>query len=137
RARGAGLEPGDRRAAGEARGELRLGCRPSLAEVGPALVVDRDNGRRGDPVTEVGCFGAGHRVAERATDREADAAEVDDRGADVEAVGDLGDAGVEDGVAGDPELARGLALPAETEADHVADDRLAQRRPGAAGRRGD
>jgi hypothetical protein len=92
------------------------------------FVVDRDDGRGRDATAEVGRFGAGHRVAERAADREADAAEVDDRGADVEAVGDRGDAGVEDGVAGDPELTRRLVLPAEAEADHVADDRLAQRR---------
>ena len=53
------------------------------------------------------------------------------------AVGDLAHAVVEDGVAGDPEHAVLLALPAQREADHVADDRVAQRRAVAAGRGGD
>ena len=59
------------------------------------------------------------------------------RGVDLEAVGDLAHAVVEDGVARDPQHAVLLALPAQREADHVADDRMAQRRAVAARRRGD
>ena len=44
---------------------------------------------------------------------------------------------VEHGVARDPQRAVLLALPAQREADHVADDRVAERRPVAARRRGD
>ena len=79
----------------------------------------------------------GHRVVERTGDREADAAEVEDRGADVEAVRDLAHAVVEDGVAGDPDGAVLLALPSEREADHVADERAAERRAVAAWGGGD
>ncbi len=62
---------------------------------------------------------------------------MDQRGVDLEPVGDLADAVVEDGVAGDPEHPVLLALPGQREADDLADDRVAQRRPVAAGRRGD
>ena len=56
---------------------------------------------------------------------------------DLQPVGDLAHAVVEDGVAGDPEHAVLLAVPAQREADHVADDRVAQRRAVAARRGGD
>jgi hypothetical protein len=69
--------------------------------------------------------------------READAAEVDQRRSHLDPIGDLADAVVEDGVAGDPEGSVLLALPAQGEADDVADDGPAQRRPVAAGGGGD
>ena len=53
------------------------------------------------------------------------------------AVGHLAHAVVEDGVAGDPDDAVLLAVPSEREADHVADDRAAERRAVAAGGGGD
>ena len=62
---------------------------------------------------------------------------MEQRDIDVEPVGDLADAVVEHGVAGDPERAVALAVPAQGEADHVADDRVAERRAVATGRRGD
>src|SRR6478736_3218618 len=124
-------EPGGR------RGELGFDALAALAEVAPALVVDRDRGLRLQQPAELDRLLRGQRVAQRAGDREADAAEVDERGADVDAIGDLPDAVVEDRVAGDPESAVLLALPAQREADDVADQRLAQRRAVAAGRGGD
>jgi hypothetical protein len=63
-----------------------------------------------------------------------DAAQVHEGGADVEAVGDLAHAVGEHRVAGDPEHAVLLTVPAEGEADHVADDRAARGRAVAARR---
>ena len=46
-------------------------------EVGPALVVDRDDGRRRTGGAQLDGVGGGHRVAQRSGDREAHAAEVE------------------------------------------------------------
>jgi hypothetical protein len=62
---------------------------------------------------------------------------VQERRVDLQAVGDLADTVVEDRVARDPEHAVGLALPSQREADHVADDRVAQWRAVPARRGGD
>ena len=62
---------------------------------------------------------------------------MDQGDVDIEPLGDLADAVVEDGVAGDPEHPVLLALPGQREADDLADDRVAERRPVAAGRRRD
>jgi hypothetical protein len=62
---------------------------------------------------------------------------VQERGVDLQAVGDLAHAVVEHRVARDPQDAVLLAVPFEREADHVADDRVAERRPVAARRGGD
>jgi len=108
-----------------------------LAEVGPALVVDGDGGAGADPAAQLDGLPDGHAVAHRPGDREAHAAEVEQGGVDPEAVGDLAEAVVEHGVAGDPQFPVGLALPAEGEADHLADDRAAERWAVAAGGGGD
>ena len=122
---------------GRCFGELGLDLLAALAEVAPALVVDRDRRLRAQQAEQLDRFAGAQRVAQRAGGREADAAEVDERGADVDPVGDLADAVVEDGVAGDPERAVLLPLPAQREPDHVADQRPAQRRAVAAGGGGD
>src|SRR4029077_702084 len=108
-----------------------------LAEGLPALVVERDAGAQLALLGAADRLGRIHSVAGGAGDREADAAEVDDRGADVEALGDLGDPREPDRVAGDPDGAVALPLPLEDEADDLADDRPAERRAVAAGRGGD
>jgi hypothetical protein len=102
------------------------------------LVLQRQLESAGlDLAAELDRFGRGHRVAQRAGDRELDAAEVDQRGVDLESVGDLADAVVEDGVAADPEHAVLLSVPAQGKADDLADDRVAQRWAVAARGRGD
>src|SRR4051812_6942463 len=108
----------------------------SLPEVLPALVVDRDGGVRAEEFAQLDGVLGRHRVAQGARHRELDAAEVQERGADVQSVSDLTHAVIEDGVAGDPEHAVFLTVPAQREADHVANDRVAQWRSVSA-RRGD
>src|SRR5690349_4854415 len=81
-------QPAD--ALAEGRGgvrELGLDRLAALAEVLPALVVDRDHRAGADQAAELDRFGRVHRVAQRAGDREPDAAEVDDRGVDLQPAG--------------------------------------------------
>ena len=126
-------------APGDIRGgrELALEGVAPLLEVGPALVVDRDGDAGADEPAELDRVAAGHRVADRPGHRELHAAQVQQGGVHVEALGHLAQAPVEDRVAGDPERAAVLSLPPEREADHVAGERLAERRAVAAGGGGD
>jgi hypothetical protein len=80
--------------------------------------------RGADPAAQLDGLPGGHAVAHRPGDREAHAAEVEQGGVDPEAVGDLAETVVEHGVAGDPQFPVGLALPAEGEADHLADETI-------------
>jgi hypothetical protein len=74
-----------------------------LAEVPPALVVDRDHRARADQAGELHGVARGHRVADWTADREPHGTEVQERGVDLHAAGDVAHAVVEDGVAGDPQ----------------------------------
>src|SRR5215207_9003463 len=87
----------------------------------------------GDQAAQLRGLPGGHAVAHRPSDREPHTPEVEQGGADLEAVGDLVDAVVQHGVAGDPQGPVGLAVPAQGEADHVAGDGAAERRAVAAG----
>ena len=78
-----------------------------------------------------------HRVAQRPAHREANAAEMEQGGVHLEPAGDLPDTVVEHGIAGDPQDAVLLAVPAQREADHVADDEVGVRRPVPTRRRRD
>ena len=98
-----------------------------LVEVGPALVVDRDGGAGPDQPAQLDGLLGGHGVADRPGDRKAYASQVEQGGVHLEAVGDLADAVVQHGVAGDPQNPLPLALPAQSKADNVADDRAAER----------
>ena len=120
------------------RRALALDGVAALAEVLPALVVDRDRrarARRGrtarPPRGRSSCSAAGPETGKRTPPRCRSAVST------VQAVGDLAHAVVEHRVARDPQHAVLLAVPAQREADHVADDRAAERRPVAARRRGD
>ena len=108
-----------------------------LAEVLPALVVDRHDRAGVEQLAQLDGVLCGHRVAQRAGDGEAHSAHVHDRSADADAPGDLAQPVIEHAVAGDPERAVLLALPAEREPDHLSDDRAAAGRAVPARRRGD
>src|SRR5215208_258378 len=74
---------------GRRAGEDGLDRVALLAEVLPALVVDRDRGVRAQLAEQLDRLGRGHRVAQRARDWELHAAEVHERGADVDPRRDL------------------------------------------------
>jgi hypothetical protein len=88
-------------------------------EVGPAFVVDGDDGAGADQLARLDGLPGVHAVAHRPGDREAHASQVEQGGVDLEAVGDLADAVIQHRVAGDPQDPVRLALPAQGEADHV------------------
>src|SRR4051794_15043297 len=118
-------------------GELAFDRLSPLSKVLPPLVVDRDDCARLNQPAQLYGLPGGHRVVHGARDREAHAAQVQERGADLQAVGDLAHAVVEHRVARDPEDAVLLPVPLKREPDHIADDRAAQRGSMAAGRGGD
>src|SRR5436853_3228902 len=79
----------------------------------------------------------GHRVVDRARDREAHSPEMQERNADPQAVGDLAHTVVEHRVARDPKDALLLAVPPKREPDQLSDDRVAERRAVTTRRGGD
>src|ERR1700759_2322964 len=94
-------------------GELALDLLARLAEVLPALEVQRHQGAQLQLAGEAHGFRCVQRVAGRAAEGETHAAQVEDPGADVEALAPLGDPLEVDGVAAPPESAVLLARPLE------------------------
>src|SRR6266498_2933340 len=117
--------------------ELALDRLSALPEVLPALAMDGDGGARVDESAQLDSVLGGHRVADGTGDRKADTAEVQECGVDPEAVGDPTHSVIEDRIAGDPKHAMLPGVPAQSEADHVAGQRAAQRRAVATRRGGD
>src|SRR4029453_4862310 len=117
--------------------KLALDVIAPLTEVRPPLVVDRDDGARAHQTAELDCVLRRHGGPDRPRDREAAAAEMQERRVHLQAGGDFPHAVVEHGVARNPQYAVLLTIPPECEADHVADDRPAQGWAVAAGRGGD
>src|SRR6185295_8910951 len=64
---------------GRSAGELRLDRVAALAKVLPALVMNRDRHPRAQQGAELDRLRRGHRVVDRAGDREPDAAEMNQR----------------------------------------------------------
>jgi hypothetical protein len=120
---------------GRGGGEGGLDGVAALAKVLPALIVNGDDSARPDEVAQLDGVGSGNGVAQRSGDREADAAEVQQGEVDLDTAGDLAYAVVEHGVAGDPQRAVILAVPAQSEADDVP--RPPPRIPGRRARRRD
>src|SRR5256886_367174 len=116
--------------------ELALDRFSALVEVLPALVMDGDGGARVDQSAQLDSVLSGHRVADGTGDRKADTPEMEECRVDPEAVGHPTHSVVENRIAGDPKHAMLLAVPAQSEADHVAGERAAQRRAVAARRGG-
>src|SRR4051794_418558 len=109
-------------------GELTFDRLSPFSKVLPPLVVGRDDRARLNTPTQLYSLLGGHRVAHRTRDREAHAPQMQERGADMQAVGDLTHTVVEHRVARDPEDAVLLPVPSKREPDHLAYDRVAQRR---------
>ena len=118
-----------------ARGELALDRLAPLLEVLPALVVDRDDDPRADQAAQLDGVARGHRVAQRAGDRELHAAEVQQRGVDGQPV--ARPRARRRRARCRPRSTARRSCAAQREADHVADERVRERRAVAARRRGD
>src|SRR6185437_11604862 len=116
--RGANGEPSDAPTHVFGRsGEDAFDLLPSLPEVLPPLVVDRDRGPRPDETAQLDRVLRRHRVASRPGDRKADAAEVQQRDVDLKTLGDLTHPVVQHRVARDPQDPVLLAVPSEREPD--------------------
>ena len=87
--------------------------------------MDGDCYARADEPTQLDGVVGGHRVTNRSRDRKANTPEMQECRVDPEAVGHPTHSVVENRIAGDPKHAMLLAVPAQSEADHVAGERAA------------